>query len=571
MREKIIYICGFLASCMCIFCSCNNSDEIDIKYIGAKLVDSDMWSIVDINTGEVILKDEFKSQPSNIVNDVFFVKNDVGTYDFFNVSDVKKPINKEPFLSVTAFNNNGIAIAVKKGSPILLINSKCEVVKELPKNINKLSNFHNGLASYKDTDGKRGYINEQGDIVIEAKYKEADSFSKDGIAIVEIEIKDTVTKYSAIDKTGKELFSFSSTQYSEYGFFNEGYLPVLKNGEVLLLDKSGKKGITLGKSTELDYIGYYGFVDGISKFYDGASFGLKDNKGNILIRAKYDDIWPINHNKFIVTKQAKFGLIDKDDKVIIPFDRKILIQIKDNIFVVGDDKTVSFINEKGEDIGSNNFINLSFYSGPGEIESNYFDIDSHARKFISFITDSSCDKANKTSKLSDFKHLVSGNKYADMDKSYVTKIDGDYSFNYVFNSNLHQLFVEYYPGYIYPNDAEYNWNATLAGVIISVDVKKYDTKSELALTKAIESKLKSKGFNHSSNNTYKSSKGTSITIGYSNGSVNLLYLFIADAIKVPTRTERKTEKENNESEIDNINIFGLDNSKEDSVVLVDNN
>lgn len=33
-----------------------------------------MWSIVDIKTGEIIYKDEFKSQPSVIVNNKFCVK-----------------------------------------------------------------------------------------------------------------------------------------------------------------------------------------------------------------------------------------------------------------------------------------------------------------------------------------------------------------------------------------------------------------------------------------------------------------------------------------------------------------
>lgn len=100
------------------------SDESKTRYVAAKLVDSDMWSIVDLKTGDIIHKDEFKSQPSIIVNDKFCVKNANGLYDYFSVQNVTKPINTESFLYASAFNENDIALAVLKGKGISLVSTK---------------------------------------------------------------------------------------------------------------------------------------------------------------------------------------------------------------------------------------------------------------------------------------------------------------------------------------------------------------------------------------------------------------------------------------------------------------
>ena len=72
--------------------------------------------------------------------------------------------------------------------------------------------------------------------------------NKSAKAIVGKEINDSTNKYFAIDTAGKELFSFSSNEYKDFGSFNNGYLPVQKeNDEVVLLDKAGKRFSSIGK------------------------------------------------------------------------------------------------------------------------------------------------------------------------------------------------------------------------------------------------------------------------------------------------------------------------------------
>ena len=48
------------------------------------------------------------------------------------------------------------------------------------------SDFHEGLALYKEN-GLSGYINKQGEVVIQAKYQKADPIFRNGIVKVELD------------------------------------------------------------------------------------------------------------------------------------------------------------------------------------------------------------------------------------------------------------------------------------------------------------------------------------------------------------------------------------------------
>ena len=126
----------FAAAMLLLMVACNGSKTneaypLPMKYLPVQLEGSKMWSILDLESGDVVVKDVYKAMPSAVVNDMYFVMNDEGTFDYYNVADPKKPVNKEHFGSATEFGVEGLALASLKGKPISIINEKCEVVKEL--------------------------------------------------------------------------------------------------------------------------------------------------------------------------------------------------------------------------------------------------------------------------------------------------------------------------------------------------------------------------------------------------------------------------------------------------------
>lgn len=571
--KNFVVLAAMLIICMVSLISCNNSERANTRYVAAKLVDSDMWSIVDVKTGNIIHKDEFKSQPSVIVNDKFCVKNESGLYDYFSIDNVTKPINSESYLYATSFNENDIALAVLKGKGISIINGKCEVVANLDNSIISANDFENGFSVIGNEDNKYGYVNEKGEIVIKPSYDRALNFSADGVAIVGKEINDTTSKYSAIDTKGKILFSFSSNEYKDFGSFHNGYLPVKKdNNEVILLDKSGKKYCSIGKwKSFLPY--WLGFNDGVIVFMDGDAFGLKNEKGEIIIRAKYDELIPlpwVNPQYYVAKKQDKYGVVDKDDNIIIPFDYSVLGYINKITLIVGEGKSFNFMNKDLKDIGQNNYTNLSFFTG-SSIYSNYFNAEKEARKIISNITETSFFKTRKGMVLRDFKDKLSGLKYADMDETTVYDYDYPYSFLYGFDKHLSSQRYEYIYGFRFPTSPEYNYNANLTAVFAVNDTfEKYQPGSEEALAKAFDSQIQKMGFKpvEGKPNWFKNDKDMAVGLAYNNGKVTVMCAYSPNYLNL--KVERKSREESSKENIkpDYEDTFGLE-IDDDSIIVAE--
>lgn len=523
--------------------SCNFGKN-QTRYVAAMLTNSDMWSIVDLKTGEIIHKDEFKNQPSVIVNDKFFVKNDKGLYDYFSVNDVKKPINKEAYLYATAFNENDIALAVSKGDRISIINGKCKEIAKLDDSILKAGNFSNGFAAIANDEDKMGFINEKGEIVIKPIYNAVSDFSKDGYAMTSKEINDSVSKISVIDKKGKVLFSFNSNEYKKFGAFNEGYLPVMKkDGKVVLLDKKGKPHSTLG---ELDG-DIYPVVNGLIIFEESDTYGIKDIEGTVVVRAKYNELYSLDavvKNQFLAKKQDKYGIIDKDDNIIVPFDYEALYYINENVLVGGEDDNFTFMTLDLKDLGTNNYKEISFETG-GSVHSNYFNADKEAQKIISKITDDSFFNVRKGMVLRDFKDKLSGSVYSDMNKSTLTDIDYPYDFTYCFDRNLATQQYEYYYGYSFPSTPEYNYSANLVAVVAkNSSYKEFQPGYEEKLAKAFDTKIKNKGFNPIDGcpNWFKNKNNISVALGYENGDIYIYCAFnpeLPQGVKVTRKSSKK--------------------------------
>lgn len=351
--------------------SCDSGGQ-QIRYMAAQLVGSDMWSIVDVNTGEVIYKDAFENQPSRIINDKFIVLNENNLYDYYSISDITTPINSESYVCASSFTNSGTALVMMQEGGFAVINDKCEVTATLDNTIVSASKFQNGYSKIETENKKTGYINEKGEIVIEPIYDLGYNFSGDGIAIVgekeyasmfsaALDIPSDITYY-AINPQNEKLFSFSDSDYLDFAeHFSNGQLLVqTEDEEMILLDKTGEQIMSIGFCEDItpDIILYNNRII----FEDNELYGLKDSQGDIIIPAKYDLLVfrkDINSKYYIAVKQGKCGIIDSNDNIIVPFDYNFLDFINDKVLLKSDGTALSFMNIKGEDIGQNKYRYIS--------------------------------------------------------------------------------------------------------------------------------------------------------------------------------------------------------------------
>ena len=125
-------------------------------------------------------------------------------------------------------------------------------------------------------------------------------------------------KYGFFDSTGKIIIPCI---YAGPSSFSEGVADVKKDGKYGFIDKTGKE---LFPFRKYDYVG--GFKDGLSAFriIKGGKelYGFLDKAGNEIIPAVYNDLqisW-FKNGYAIVKKNGKYGTINKQNIVVIPFE-----------------------------------------------------------------------------------------------------------------------------------------------------------------------------------------------------------------------------------------------------------
>lgn len=547
-----------------VLASCSQSNG-KLKYLPVQLVGSEMWSIVDVETGEVILKDEFKNCPSLIVNDVFYVMNGDGKYDFYNVNDVKKPLNKTSYKEVTHFSN-GYALAVEDGKTISVINAEGKQVASMPANVKCCSTFsEDGVAIAQFTDDKCGLVDTKGKKLFDKTFDGIVSYN-DGIAIV---VKDGTVEdvtYTVIDKSGKELFSKKKSDCDmSSSVYSEDLIVVKKDDKCVALDKKGERKGTVGNSSSASRR-----VDnGLIVYYDGESYGLKDKDMNTLVRAKYDRLEEMPDGVydmpalFVAAKGEMMGVIDKEDKEIVPFDQKGAFVLGEDRFLVGNEKSCAIVDLNNKDVSKDNFKNVSTESCYS-VTSNYYDAEGAAKNLACYITANSCFDAKSGDV---FKKFVDKANSAESSAGsyYVNDNEGGFSLAYEFEEPIavstpkystYEFWgstYRYQSGYNY----NYNMNSKIAAVRAEFDVSEYAVNSETRFVAAFEKELNKLGFKASTPGIYRHPKGAAISVGYEEGKITMLYVFngknLTKALERVPRGKVKTETRSTDyEEVDSI-------------------
>ena len=156
----------------------------------------------------------------------------------------------------------------------LVIGTKKTVKKEEPKKVAKFpvpsdATFNDGLAAV-ESNGKRGYIDKNGNVIVPFKYEVALHFSE---------------KLAAIKLRGK------------WGF----------------IDKQDNLVIPL------KYEDAWSFYEGLAAVKLKGKWGFINKDGNVVIPLKYDDVEPFSEGLAAVEVNGKWGVIDKSDNLVIPF------------------------------------------------------------------------------------------------------------------------------------------------------------------------------------------------------------------------------------------------------------
>lgn len=488
---KLFSRIAFAAVVALLMAACSGSEttyQYKTQYLPVQLVGSEKWSILDVNNGEVVAKDAFVNAPSPIVAGMFYVVNEDGSYDYYDVSAPTTPVAGH-FGSVTSFSDDGVAVCSRVGGSLCVIDRKGQVVKELPKEVSQCSMFSRGMAAFQNDNGSWGYINTSGDTIVPANYSSANMFLYNDYAMVidENQPNDSTVSFTVINKNGKVMFTANSSEYQPVQpYFINGVLPVVKGDTLVCLNEEGKEVANpIDDSDKVEKAGYADFS-----------------------RTPSGD--------YIVIKDKKTGMVDKNNQPLIPIEHDNLIDINGERLIAVDGDTYHIIDRNGKNVGNVKFSNAHVSEDNPFATRGFIDTDLAAVALMSLFEENSACGANANTTLMDMNGMLGTDARMYAGSNTLVMPQGPYIIQYVFDREVSSANAD-------STSASFNYDAKVDRVIISLNLNHCPANTEPAIVNKVESRLGTKGFVFARDGIFCSDYLTALTLGYDKGVMNLIY------------------------------------------------
>jgi hypothetical protein len=379
----IVAISFILASC--------NSDKSNVEYLPFLSENGGKWGLISTK-GEILFKDEFENEPTISINGRFLVKDRNDKWTIYTAEAKPKKIGKE-YTHAGAFIED-IAPVVESNKAVEFIdldgNVKFTLDKVDGRTVTSVYNFSEGVARFKCNDDI-GCINKNGDIIIKPEYCAMTECSDGKIIAIEKKYKDFEKKnkrdkivVSVLDKEGNKLFTFNLNRFDGFtGSFTDGIMAVQdindnNKPECGIIDS---KGNWLTKPTKviasIDQIQGENFV-----FSDGDSYGIKNIKGENIMKPKYDYLFFASKDLLyagkIEGKDVSFKLIDLAGNEISKTKYEYALPFYDgeHSAVKTSKHSWTFIDKSGKELEKMpDIFRIDYNVGDYNIESDYVDLD----------------------------------------------------------------------------------------------------------------------------------------------------------------------------------------------------
>lgn len=228
---------------------------------------------------------------------------------------------------------------------------------------------------------KFGYVDTIGKEVIPIKYDRAWNF-KEGFAKVKLD-----GKYGFINHDGQVT---GEIKYDEVNHYYEGLAFVKIAGKCGYIDTTGKEVIPI-QFDHWQFEKFYDFNNGYARMKSVDKFGLINNKGEVLIKPEFDEIQDVADERAIVKLDAKYGLVDIKNKIVIPLNYRHIRRMKDGTYnVIDQEGMYGLFDKNGREIFPCKFqrIEEGFFGPylhlgalPGDYSGRYY-IDRHGTEYV---------------------------------------------------------------------------------------------------------------------------------------------------------------------------------------------
>lgn len=426
-KNRHLLWCVLIVACTLLFsCSQENKHSIKVDYLPFKMEKGERWGMLKPD-GTALFKDEFEDTPSPCINGVFFIRNDKALFTLYTASEKPKPIKNCENLKYVGIMSEGIIPIVAKGERIKYVdingNEKFTLKPYKNKEIIGVSPFFtDGLAVIETSDGKKGYINTLGEVVIEPKYDEAYRFSF-GRTLVTKEKDGESSEYCYIIDTKGNIIKKLGNNVELESPFDGKYFIASKDERVVLLNDKGE--ITKKFPSKVKEVQQVLKNDSYIYCDDENKYGVNDKNDEIIIRAKYKHVCPLENNYYLVSyynsnDEYKINIIDNEGNIVKELDDYTDIiygggnvwaeygidEFWNNVFIGRTEgNKYELMDLEGELISKEEYIidmdENYFFDVDDLIESDYFDGNGMADNIVSSIKDNSIGNIYLGTNLSD--------------------------------------------------------------------------------------------------------------------------------------------------------------------------
>lgn len=388
--KKLLFL--LVSVCVLLLSSCNKGDDSSkIEYLPFQSEQGGKWGLIS-TSGEILFKGEFENEPTVARNGRFLVKNKDSKWEIYTAEPKPKKIGKE-YVSAGAFVED-IAPVTEANMPVEFIdldgNVKFKLDKVEGKTVTAVYNFSEGIARFKCNDDI-GCIDKNGKVIIKPNYYAMSPCSDGKIIAIDKKYKDFEKKNkkdkivaTVLDKTGKKLFTFNLNKYDGIdGVFVDGVMAVTDvddKGKPAcgIIDSEGKWLLKPSKNiSEIEKIQGENYI-----FSDGDSYGIKNVKGENILKPKYDYLFFAGKNLLFAGKKedkdVSFKLIDLQDNEIgnNKYEYALPFYDGDHAAVKTSKHSWTFIDKKGKELEKMpDIFRIDYNTGDYLINSDYVDLD----------------------------------------------------------------------------------------------------------------------------------------------------------------------------------------------------
>lgn len=345
-----------LLACWMLFAACHDTvGKVDALAFKTNI--DDKWGLIATDGCVLVSNNTFKQQPSSVVNGMFSLPDGKGFYSLYDIRFPDRPVTPRRFARIGHFFEEVTLAQETPQSPIHIINKEGNTIAstgQYPQyDIVLAHNFHEGMALIATREGKYGYMNKQGKIVVPPLYDYAYDFH-DGLALAGINNHQGETGYQLINTNGKVRFAvqLSNCQLSTR-FSND--LLMFKNlhtGQCCYLDKEGIPLICLPEEVKEAYPLEYG----TAVFQTSTGTGIIDSRGEMLIPPHYENAFIAGKGRIAIKNENGWAIANNGGDLLCGFQYDAVGRYYDNRLAVAYKQgKYSFIDREGKATDKNTY------------------------------------------------------------------------------------------------------------------------------------------------------------------------------------------------------------------------